>query len=80
MDCSKPGFPVDNQLPELAQSHVHQVGEEIKPPHPLSSPFPPAFNLSWYPGSFPVSQFLASGGQTIGVSDSESILPMNIQG
>ena len=30
-------------------------------------------------GSFPLSQFLASGGQRIGVSDSASVLPMNIQ-
>ena len=30
-------------------------------------------------GSFPMSQFFASGGQTIGVSASASVLPMNIQ-
>ena len=30
--------------------------------------------------SFPMSQFFASGGQTIGVSTSSSVLPMNIQG
>ena len=45
MDCSTPGFPVHHQLPELAQTHVHQVSDAIQPSHPLSSPFPPAFNL-----------------------------------
>ena len=46
MDCSMPGFPVHHQLLELAQTHVHQVGDAIQPSHPLSSPSPPAFNLS----------------------------------
>ena len=32
-----------------------------------------------FPSSFPVSQFFASGGQTIGVSASTSVLPVNIQ-
>ena len=36
MDCSTPGFPVHHQLPELAQTHVHRVGDAIQPPHPLS--------------------------------------------
>ena len=31
MDCSTPGFPVHHQLPELAQSHVHRVGDVIQP-------------------------------------------------
>ena len=35
MDCSTPGFPVHHQLPELAQTHVHQVGDAIQPSHPL---------------------------------------------
>ena len=46
MDCSTQGFPVHHQLPELAQTHGQQVGDTIQPSHPLSSPFPPAFNLS----------------------------------
>ena len=41
MDCSMPGFPVHHQLPEPAQTHVHQVRDAIQPSHPLSSPFPP---------------------------------------
>ena len=75
MDCSMPGFPVCHQLPELAQTHVHQVSDAIQPSHLLSSPSPfPAT------GSFPVSWLVASGGQTIGASASASVLPMNIQG
>ena len=46
MDCSMPGFPVHHQLPEPTQTHVHLVGNAIQPTHPLSSPSPPAFNLS----------------------------------
>ena len=44
IDCSTPGFPVHHQLLELA--HVHWVGDAIQPSHPLSSPSPPALNLS----------------------------------
>ena len=46
MDCTMLGFPVHHQFPELAQTHVHQVGDAIQPSHPLSAPSPPAFNLS----------------------------------
>ena len=52
MDCSMPGFPVHHQLPELAQLHVHHVDNAIQPSHPLSSPSPPAFNLSQDQGLF----------------------------
>ena len=52
MDCSTPGFPVHHQLPEFTQTRVHQVGDAIQPSHPLSSPSPPAFNLSQHPGLF----------------------------
>ena len=52
MDCSMPGFPVHHQLPEFTQTHVHWVGDAIQPSHPLSSPFPPAFNLSQHQGLF----------------------------
>ena len=41
-----PSFPVHHQLLELAQTHVHCVGDAIQPSHPLSSPSPPAVNLS----------------------------------
>ena len=46
MDCSMPGVPVPHYLPELAQTHVHWVGDAIQPSHPLSSPSPPALNFS----------------------------------
>ena len=46
MDCSTPDFPVHHRLLELAQTHVHRVGDAIQPSHPLLSPSPPAFNLS----------------------------------
>ena len=52
MDCSTPGLPVHRQLPELAQTHVHQVGDAIQPSHALLSPSPPAFNLSQHQGLF----------------------------
>ena len=49
---STPDFPVHHQLLELAQTHVHRVGDTIQPSHLLSSPFPPAFNLSQHQGLF----------------------------
>ena len=52
MDCSTPGFPVHHQLPEFTQTYVHWVGDAIQPSHPLSSPSPPAFNLSQHQGLF----------------------------
>ena len=52
MDGSMPGFPVHHQLPELAQTHVHRVGDAILPSHPLLSPSPPVFNLSQQQGLF----------------------------
>ena len=52
MDCNTTGFPVHNQLLELAQTHVHGVSDAIQPSHPLSSPSPPAFNLSQHQGLF----------------------------
>ena len=39
INCSTPGFPVHHQLPELAQTHVHRVGDAIQSSHPLSSPY-----------------------------------------
>ena len=52
MDCSMPGLPVHHQLPEFTQILVHWVGDAIQPSHPLSSPSPPAFNLSQHQGLF----------------------------
>ena len=66
MDCIMPGFPVLYHLLELAQIHVHQVSDAIQPSHPLSSPSPPAFSLSY------IRVFFSE-------SVSASVLPMNIQ-
>ena len=52
MDYSTPGLPVHHQLPELTQTHVHWVGDANQPSHPLSSPSPPALNLSQHQGLF----------------------------
>ena len=77
MDHSTPGFPVLHYLPELAQTHPHEVGDVVQPSHPLSSSScPQSFPAS---GSFPVSWLFASGGQSIGASASASVLPVNIQ-
>ena len=50
MDHSMPRFPVLYQLQELAQTHVHWVGDAMQPSHPLSSPSPPASNPSQHQG------------------------------
>ena len=47
-----PGLPDHCQLPEFAQTHVHWVGDAIQPSHPLSSPSPHTFNLSYHQGHF----------------------------
>ena len=52
MNCSMPGLPVHHQLPEFTQTHVHWVGDAIQPSHLLSSPSPPALNLSQHWGLF----------------------------
>ena len=50
MDCSMPGLPVHHQLLEYIQTHIHQISNTIQPSHPLSSPSPPALNLSQHQG------------------------------
>ena len=72
MDCSMPGFPIHHQLPEHTQTHVHHISDAIQPSHPLLSPSLPAFNLSQHQDLFQL------GGQSIRVSASASVLPMNI--
>ena len=74
MDCSTPGFPVHHQLPELAKTH----GIESVMPSNLCVPFSclQSFPASGY---FPVSQFFTSGGQSIAVLASASVLPVSIQ-
>ena len=77
MNRSTPGLAVHHQLPEFTQTHVHQFSDAIQPSHPLSSPSPPAPNPSQHQGLF--QWVFASGGQSIGVSASASVLPMNTQ-
>ena len=76
---SMPGLPVHHQLLEFIQIHVHWVGDA----HPTisSSVIPFSYRLQSFPasGSFPNSQFFASGDQSIGISASALVLPMNIQ-
>ena len=66
MDCSTPGLPVHHQLLEFTQTHVHWVGDTIQPSHSLSSPSPPAFNLSQHQGLF---QWVSSSNQVAKVSE-----------
>ena len=65
MGCRTPGLPVHHWLPEFTQTYVHQVGDAIQPPHPLSSPSPPAFDVSqnqclfqWFSSSHQVAKVL----------------------
>ena len=70
--------PCPSPTPGVYSNSYHWVGDAIQPSHPLLSPSP---SPSIFPSirSFPMSQFFASGGQSIGVSASQSVLPMNIQ-
>ena len=79
MDCITPGFPVHHQLQELAQTHVHWVGDAIQPSHPLSFPSPPAISPSQHHGLF---HWVSSSHQVAKVLEFQlqpSVLPMNIQ-
>ena len=61
------------KLPEFTQTRVHKVGDAIQPSHPLSSPSPPAFNLSQHHGLY---QWVSSSPE---VANSTSVLPKNTQ-
>ena len=78
MDWGTPGFPAHHQLPELAQTCP------LSPwCHPNISSFvvPFSYHLQSFPasGSFPMSQFFALGGQSIGASASASDLSMQLE-
>ena len=79
MVCSMPRFPVHHQLPEFTQTHVHWV--QWCHLTISSSVIPFSSHLKSFPasGSFQMSQFFTSGGQSIRISASASVLPMNIQ-
>ena len=74
-----PGFLVHHQLPELVQTHVHQVGDAIQTSHPLLSLSPPAFNLSSI-RVFSNELVLHIRWPKYWSFTSASVLPMNIQG
>ena len=85
MDCSMSGFPVHHQLLELTQTPIYHVDDAIQPSHPLSSPSPPALNLSQHQGLF---KWVSSSCQVAKVLEFQLqhqsfqwvlVLPMNIQ-
>ena len=55
MNCRMPGLPVHHQLPEFTQTHVHRVGNAIRPSHPVV-PFSSCPQSLPASGSFPMSQ------------------------
>ena len=79
MDCSTPGLPVPPPTPR-AYSNSYPSSRWC---HPTisSSVVPFSSCLQSFPvsGSFQMSQFFTSSGQSIGASASASVLPMNIQ-
>ena len=78
MDCSMPGFSVHHQSRRLLKLMSFEL---VMPSNHLILCRPLLFPPSSFPASvsFPMSQFFISGGQSIGVSASASVLPMNIQ-
>ena len=76
---STPHLPIHHQLPESTQTHVHWVGNAIQPSHPLSSPSPPALNLSQHQGLFQWVSSLHQVTKVLEFSASTSVLPMNTQ-
>ena len=52
MDCSTPGFHFITNSWSLLQLMPVETAVSIQPSHPLSSPSPPAFNLSQHQGLF----------------------------
>ena len=78
MDSTMPGFPVLYYLLEVPQTHVHWITDAIQPSHHLI-PFSSCLLSFPASGSFPMSQFFASGDQSIGASASASVFPKYIQ-
>ena len=76
MNRSTPGLPVHHQLLEFTQTHAHWVSDAISSSVVPFSSCPQSLPAS---GSFPMTQLFAWGGQSIGVSASASVLPMNTQ-
>ena len=72
-NCSMPGFPVHLQLLELSQTHFHQISDAIQPISSSVIPFSSCLQSFPASGFFPMSQLFASGGQSTGVSASDSV-------
>ena len=75
MDCSMPGFPLHHQLPEPAQTHVHQVGDAIQPSHPVVPfsclrSFPASGSFPWVSSSHQVAKVLELQHQSYWVAGS----------
>ena len=79
MNCSMAGLPVHHQPPKYTQTHFHRVSDAVQPSLILCRPFSSCPQSLPASESFPMSQFFASGGQSIGVSTSTSVLPKNTQ-
>ena len=79
MDYSTPGPWVHHHLPEFAQTRVHWVHDHWEDGPSSAVPLSSCFQPFPAPGSFQTSQLFAWGGQSIGVSASGSVLPMNTQ-
>ena len=69
---------VYHQLPEFTQTHIHCVGDAIQPSSSVVT-FSSRLQSFSASGSFQMSQLFPSGGQSIGVSASTSVLPVNTQ-
>ena len=85
MNFSMPGFPVHNQLLEFTQTHVHLISDAIQPSHPLSSPSPPALNLSQHQFSsvqvlshvqLSVTPWTAACQASLPITNSQSLLKL----
>ena len=76
---STPDFSVLHCLSDFAQTHIHWIGDALQPSYLLSSPSPPALNLSSI-RVFSIVLAVCTGSQSIGASVSASVLSLNIQG
>ena len=79
MNCSTPGLPVRHQLLEFTQTHVCWVSDAIQPSHPLSSPSPPALNLSQHQSLFQGVSSLHQVAKVLEFQLQKSVLQMNTQ-
>ena len=78
VNCSMPGLPVYHKLPEFTQTHVHRVSDGIQPSNPVV-PFSSCSQSLPASRSFPMNQLFAWGSQSIGVSASAPVHPVNTQ-